>query len=57
MTVDEQVEGATIQCTECGPAPLPDGADPFQAAIAHANARKHTVIIRRTDVIRPEEEK
>lgn len=47
-------EQTGLHCETCGPAPLPDGHDPFQVAIAHTEATGHMVTITRTDVIRPE---
>jgi len=48
-------ESASLECQTCGPAPVPDGTDPFQIAIAHANVQRHTVKVIRIDIIGPEE--
>ena len=48
-------EQARLDCETCGPAPVPEGQDPFQVAIAHAEANQHVVRIHRLDTISPED--
>jgi len=49
-------ERTGLRCETCGPADIPEGQDPYQAAIAHAELTKHTVHIYSTETITPEEQ-